>query len=163
MMFVLRAFYSLKDTLTPALANVGASVVQIGLYVLLTTGFGAWAGLGINGIPIADAIFYALLLFVLILLMRRKIGGYDLSGVLSTYGKMLVVSVVGGLAAYGVSSALSDYVTGIAGSLIQITVGTTVCLLIALGLGRAFGVREVASATALAGRAFARLRPRKRR
>ena len=38
MMFVLRTFYSLKDTRTPMLANLALTPVQIGLYVLLSTG-----------------------------------------------------------------------------------------------------------------------------
>jgi putative peptidoglycan lipid II flippase len=162
MMFVLRAFYSLKDTLTPALANVGASAVQIGLYVVLTTGIGSWAGLGINGIPITDVIFYALLLVTLIILIRRKIGGYDLKGVMSAYGRMLVASAVGGLAAFGVSFALASHVSGLSGSLLQVAAGTTVCLLVAFGLGRALGVSEVTSTTALIGRMLVRIAPRRK-
>ena len=38
MMFVLRTFYSLKDTRTPMLANLALTPVQIGLYLVLTTG-----------------------------------------------------------------------------------------------------------------------------
>ena len=34
--------------------------VQIALYWLLSTGVGSWPGIGINGIPIADVVFYLL-------------------------------------------------------------------------------------------------------
>jgi len=66
MMFVLRTFYSLKDTRTPMLANLALTPVQIGLYVVLSTGVATWSGLGINGIPLADGVFYALLLGTLL-------------------------------------------------------------------------------------------------
>ena len=59
-MFLLRTFYSLKDTRTPMLVNIALTVVQIGLYVVLSTGIGAWPGLGINGMPIADVVFFTL-------------------------------------------------------------------------------------------------------
>ena len=59
-MFLLRTFYSLKDTRTPMLVNIALTVVQIGLYVVLSTGVGAWPGIGINGIPIADVVFFTL-------------------------------------------------------------------------------------------------------
>ena len=51
MMFVLRTFYSLKDTRTPMLANLALTPVQIGLYVVLSTGVATWGGLGIRRNP----------------------------------------------------------------------------------------------------------------
>ena len=65
----------------PCSVNVALTVVQVGLYVVLSTGIGAWPGLGINGMPIADVVFFTLSSVTLALLLRRRIGGYDLRGV----------------------------------------------------------------------------------
>jgi putative peptidoglycan lipid II flippase len=158
MMFLLRTFYSLKDTRTPALANLALTGVQIGLYLVLTTGFAGWAGLGIDGIPIADGVFYALMLATLALLLRRKIGGYDLAGVASTYARMAAASVVGGVTAFAAAQALAPVAAGVAGALLQVLVGGIVCFAVALGLGAALRVPEVA---ALTSRVSTRLRARR--
>jgi len=152
MMFVLRSFYSLKDTRTPALTNMVLTVVQISLYLLLTTGFGEWAGLGINGIPVADGVFYSLMLVTLLFLLRRKIGSFDLASVIGTFGRMGIASVVAGLAAYGVVVLLTPILTGVLGSLVIVIVGGVVCFAVALGLGHVLGVREVAALAVLLGK-----------
>ena len=72
-MFVLRAFYSLKDTRTPMIVNlVLTAVVQISLYYVLATGVGSWHGIGINGIPIADGVFYLCVAATLAAARARK-------------------------------------------------------------------------------------------
>lgn len=163
MMFVLRAFYSLKDTRTPMLANLALTTVQIGLYWVLSTGIAGWAGLGIDGIPIADGVFYALLFMTLVVLMRRKIGGYDVRGVASTYLRMAVAATVGGAAAFAIARLLAPYTPGVGGSLVQVTVAGTACLALAMGIGRVLGVSEVSDAIAMIGRVLTRFRNRQNR
>ncbi|MDP2232092.1 MAG: lipid II flippase MurJ, partial [Actinomycetota bacterium] len=51
-MFLLKTFYSLKDTLTPMFVNLVLTVGQIAMYATLTVGFAGWSGLGLRGIPI---------------------------------------------------------------------------------------------------------------
>jgi putative peptidoglycan lipid II flippase len=157
-MFLLRTFYSLKDTRTPMLVNIALTVVQIGLYVLLSTGVGAWPGIGINGIPVADVVFFTLSSVTLAILLRRSIGGYDLRGVGSVFGRMLLASVVAAAAAWAVALALAPVVGGVVGSLLQIAAGGFVGLALAVALGRLLGVREVS--VAIAG--FKRLAARSR-
>jgi putative peptidoglycan lipid II flippase len=82
-MYVLKTFYSMQDTKTPMLTNLGLTVVQVTLYATLTTGIAEWAGLGLRGIPIADGIFYFLSLRALALILRKRIGGYDIRGIAS--------------------------------------------------------------------------------
>ena len=160
MMFVLRSFYSLKDTQTPAFANLALTSVQIGLYWTLTTGVADWAGLGINGIPIADAVFYSLMLVTLLFLLRRKIGGLDLRAVSTTFGKMLIASLFAGAAAYGVTVLIDPLVTSVIGSLMQVLLGGVVCFGVALVVGRLLGVSEVASVTSMVRRALSRFSSR---
>lgn len=163
MMFVLRAFYSLKDTRTPMIANLVLTVVQIGLYWVLSTGFGAWTGLGIDGIPIADVVFYALLFATLALLMRRRIGGFDLGGVVGVYVRMALAAGVGGLAAYATAAGLAPLFTGITSALIRSLVGGLVCLAVSFGIGRLLGIAEVSAAIGLLGKVFARVARRRDR
>jgi len=152
MMFVLRTFYSLKDTRTPMLANLALTPVQIGLYLLLTTGFAGWVGFGVNGVPIADAVFYVLMLATLILLLRRRIGGFDIRGTVSTFARMFAASVVAGLVAFGIAHALAPAVPAFGPAVIQVFAGGTVGLLVAFALGKLFGVPEVSLAIDLARR-----------
>lgn len=163
MMFVLRCFYSLKDTRTPAFVNLGATVIQVTLYLTLTTGIGAWAGLGIDGIPVADAIFYVIMLVALVALLRKKIGSFDLSSVLSTFVRMAIASALGGGAAFVVLLLLAPHTSGLSGSLTQVLVGGIACFGVALVAGSLLGVREVASVTSLIRRLFSRILPRKPR
>jgi len=162
MMFTLRTFYSLKDTRTPMLVNLALAVLHIGLYWVLSTGIGAWPGIGINGIPIADAVFYAAMLLVLTVLLRRRLGGFDVANVASTYLRMAFASTVAGVVAWWLSTAMAPMTPGISGALVRIAVAGTVCLVIAFGLGRLLGVTEVSSAVALGRRAVAKLGGRRR-
>jgi len=156
MMFVLRTFYSLKDTRTPMLANLVLTPVQIGLYIVLSTGVATWNGLGINGIPIADGVFYALLLSTLLVLMRRRIGGFDLRGIGASFGLMLIASVVGGAVAWGVAELLAPAVPRFGRALVQVAAGGAAGLFVAFGVGRLLRVREMTFATGLARRALRR-------
>ncbi len=156
MMYVLRTYYSLKDTVTPAIANLALTAVQIGLYVLLTTGVGTWEGLGINGIPIADGVFYALLFSTLAVLLRKKIGSYDLAGTARTFGVMTLAAAVGGVVAWGIAEITAPLLPGFAGSLLQVTLGGIGGLAVAFGLGRLMGVREITSGVAMVRRVLAR-------
>jgi len=157
-MFLLRTFYSLKDTRTPMLVNVALTVVQVALYVVLSTGALGWAGIGINGLPIADVVFFALSAATLALLLRRRIGGYDLRGVASTFARMVVASLVAAGVAWVVSRALAGLVGGVAGSVVQVAAGGVVGLGVAAGLGVLLGVDELASALSTVRRAVTRSR-----
>lgn len=159
-MYVLRAFYSLKDTRTPMLVNFGTTTVHIALYLVLSTGIGSWPGMGINGMPVADVIFFALTFAVLSYLLRKRIGGFDVKGILKSYGLMAVASVLGGAVAFGVSYALATVMDGFTGSLLRVIAGGGAGLAAALAIGRLAGVPEVATATALLGKFARRLDPR---
>ncbi len=144
-MFLLRAFYSLKDTRTPMWVNLALTGgVQIALYWLLSTGIGSWHGIGINGMPIADVTFYLCVSITLAVLLRRRIGGYDARGVAWTFARMTIASVIGGAVAWGVTQVLDPLSGRVVGALIQIAAGGAAGLAVAFGLGRLFGVAEVA-------------------
>lgn len=142
MMFVLRTFYSLKDTRTPMLANLALTPVQVGLYVLLSTGAAGWSGLGIGGIPIADGVFYLLLFVTLAWLLRRRIGGYDLRGVTSTFVRMAIASAAGGGAAWAIAFLVSPTTPSLSSALMQVAAGGVAGLAVIWAAARLLHVRE---------------------
>lgn len=158
MMFVLRVFYSLKDTRTPAIANLGLTVVQVALYTVLTTGFSTWAGLGIIGIPIADGVFYLLLFSTLTYLLKRRIGSFGFSRIAGIFARMLLAAAAGGSVAYGAAWLVRPVADGLAGAFVQLLAGGVSGLAVSFGLARALGIEELSVVTSLFGRLLGRLR-----
>ena len=161
-MFLLRTFYSLKDTYTPMWVNLVLTIfVQIALYWVLSTGIGAWPGIGINGIPIADSVFYLCVTVALAALLRRRIGSYDLGAVVGTFFRMGAASVLAALAAWALTLVMAPAMPGFFGALIQVAVAGTAGLALAFGLGRLFGVSEVSAAVRMLRRLGGRFLPSK--
>lgn len=156
-MFILKTFYSLQDTRTPMLVNLVLTVGQVGMYATLTVGFAGWGGFGLKGIPIADMVFFAVSLAVLALLLRRKIGGYDVRGVVWMLTRTTIAAAVGGLAAYGVLRLTPGLAAGTTGFLLQLLLGGVVGLGVAFGGASLLRVEEVGIGTDLIRRLFARL------
>lgn len=155
-MYVLKTFYSMQDTLTPMFTNLGLTVVQITLYATLTSGVAGWGGLGLVGIPIADGVFYLLSFGALALILRSRIGGYDIRGITSMTARILVASVIGGAAAWGVASLFAaDGSAAVA--LLRVGVGGVVGLAVSYGVAWMLRVDEVAQGAAMARRAAGRL------
>jgi putative peptidoglycan lipid II flippase len=152
MMLVLRTFYSMKDTRTPMLVNLALAPFHIGFYVLLTTGFAGWDGLGINGIPVADDIFYLLMLVWLGWLLRRRIGTYDATGVIRTFGKMALASLAGGAAAWWVAAAIAPALPAFGPALAQVILGGSIGLVVTLAAAWALRIPEISSLWALVAR-----------
>ncbi len=155
-MFCLRTFYSLKDTKTPMYVNLGLTTVQVGLYLVLTTGILGWNGLGINGVPIADVIFFALSFATFALILRRRIGGYDMRGVVSMFARVALASVAGGAVAWVIAQLVEPLLGGVLGALLQVVAGGTAGLAAAVGLSHLLGVEEVSDTLRMLVRRFRR-------
>lgn len=160
MMFVLRAFYSLKDTRTPMLVNLGTTSIHVGGYLLLTTGLKTWTGFGINGVPLADGIFYMIQFGVLALLLRKRVGGFDLGGFAGAFIRMVVASVAAGAAAWGTAWMMRTVGTGFSGAILQVVAGATVGLVVAWVAGRLLGVQEMRLLNDLVQKVSAKFRGR---
>lgn len=161
MMFVLRSFYSLKDTKTPAMANLLTSLVQIAGYTLLTTGVGAWGGFGLKGIPLSDLIFCFLQFSILTFLLRRKIGSFDLRSFVSVFARMLLASIAGGIVCYGAVSLIGPHLVGVGGALIKIIIGAALGLTVSFGLASLMRVKEIANAKAMLAKVARKLSRKK--
>ncbi len=158
-MFLLRTFYSLKDTRTPMYVNLGLTVVQVGLYLVLSTGIGTWEGFGVNGLPVADVVFFGLSFATLALILRRRIGGYDMRGVAWMFARVAFASVLGGAAAWGVAYLLQPLTAGVLGALLQVVAGGALGLTIAVAVSRVLGVDEITEGLNAVVRRFRRRPP----
>jgi putative peptidoglycan lipid II flippase len=160
-MYVLKTFYSMQDTRTPMLTNLVLTVVQVALYASLTAGIAGWAGIGLRGIPIADGIFYFLNLTALALILRKRIGGYDIRGITWLVLRVVTASALGGVSAWGVAQLVETVGTP-GGALIQVIAGGVVGLAVSYCLAWLMGVGEVAAGVAMARRVLGRALARKR-
>ncbi len=146
-MFVLKSFYSLQDTRTPMYTNIVATSIHVVLYAVLARGVASWAGLGIIGIPIADGIFFAIHLLVLVLILRRRIGGLDGRSIALTFVKVVAASAVGALAAGVLMQVTAPLADLSAGFLIQLVIAGAGGLAVAYGGMTALKVPELAEVT----------------
>lgn len=159
MMFLLRSFYALKDTKTPAFVDLALTVPRVALYTVLATGTVAWAGIGLNGIPIADGLFNLAMTATLAWLLRKKIGRFELTGVIGDGARMAVASAAGAAVAWGLAALLEPLATGLPLALMQLVVGGTAGLVVAFGGGRLLGVSDIDRAWQRLARLARRKRP----
>lgn len=68
---VARAFFAMQDTVTPLLIAVGAGILQVLLALLLME----WLGHG--GLALANSVAISLEVVVLLLILRRRLGGVE--------------------------------------------------------------------------------------
>lgn len=159
-MFVLKSFYSLQDTRTPMLTNIGATTVHIVLYALLVRGVAGWDGLGIIGVPIADGVFYCGHLLALLLILRRRVGALDGRAIAGTFLKVALASTVGALLAWGAMTLTAGLLALPGGFLIQLALSGIVGLIAAYA---AMAVLKVPELSMVAGRVTRRLARKRER
>lgn len=143
MMFVLRAFYSLKDTKTPAIINIATSAVQVGGYLILTTGLGAWSGFGLRGIPLTDLIFCALQFSVLLFFLRKKIGSFDVLAFVGVFVRMAFATVISSIIVHFLIKAIDPYFLGVSGALVEAVIGGLTGFALAFGIAVILRVEEI--------------------
>jgi putative peptidoglycan lipid II flippase len=158
-MFVLRSFYSTQDAKTPAITNVFATLLQISLYWALTQGIGGWKGIGLPGIPTADATAYTLHFLVLAALLRRKVGPLEFGRSLSSIARTAVAAIAGGIAAWGLVSLMPMLWDLRFGYVLQLVLGTAAGVLVVWALAALMRIPEMSAVSRLMRRLFGRLAP----
>jgi putative peptidoglycan lipid II flippase len=158
-MLALRAFYAIQDTKTPAIANAILTVVQVGLYALLPRLLvGPYA---LIGIPLADSAFFGLFLITLLVIIRRRIGGFGFAHVLDGWARSLCGAIVGGLAAWAVLFATSGLGTGAGGNITRVVLGGAAGLGVSYATLRLLRIDELSYVNAQLRRIGSRLLPRR--
>jgi putative peptidoglycan lipid II flippase len=156
-MLVMRAFTAMQDTKTPAIVNIVLTVVQVGLYALLPRLLaGPYA---LVGIPLADTAFFALFLVTLLVILRRRVGGFGFAHVLDGWARSLAAAIVGGGAAWGVLLLASGLGAGAGDNILRVVLGAAAGLGISYGVLRILRVDEISYVNGLARRLAGRLMP----
>ena len=115
-----RGFYALKDTLTPTLVGSGATV---GFVVLGAALVGVpWAGRAVPDyygqvrgsalLAISYSVLMAAYLAVLLLLLRRKLGGFGFRTIAHSVSRVCIAALIAGGAAWGVKEGLAELLSG---------------------------------------------------
>lgn len=103
---LLRAYYSMQDTRTPALVNIGA----VALNTVANVVYFFVLDLDVRGLALGHATAYAVGSAALLLLIRRRIGGVEGARVLGSLGRTLVAGTLTAATAWLVARWLADAV-----------------------------------------------------
>jgi len=156
-MLTLRAFYAMQDTRTPFYTNIVLTLMQVGLYAGLTRVIpGDYA---LVGIPLADSVFFILHTTVLLVILRRRVGSFDMRHVLGGWVRSFGGAAVGGLAAWAVILLTPALGASALGNMARVIAGTMVGLGVSYAALRALRIDEMAYVDALLKRVGARLSP----
>jgi putative peptidoglycan lipid II flippase len=119
-----RVFYAHHDTRTPVKISVATVVVNVGLsYVFMQV-------LGVGGLALGTTVALTLNFFVLLYLLRRKIGPMGLGRLAGSLLRVAGASAVMGVVVWAVDYGLSRAIEGTAsGDAIRVVVGLTAGLL----------------------------------
>jgi len=101
---LLRAFYGMQDTRTPALINVGAAGVNVGANLL----FVYVADLDVQGLALGHATGYVVASAAALTVMRRRIGGLDGRRTAVTIARVVSAAIPTSQAAWGVERGLRE-------------------------------------------------------
>jgi putative peptidoglycan lipid II flippase len=145
------SFYALRDSRTPVTVSVVAVLLNIALNVSLVR------VMGYRGLALGTALAAVLNALVLMVLLRRRLGGIDGRRVGATFAKITAASVLMGLAAMFVEEWLRDVVPG--GSVFiracRVSAAIAVGLVTLTAAARLLRLEELSEAT---GRIVRRLR-----
>ncbi|MFL5767463.1 MAG: murein biosynthesis integral membrane protein MurJ [Actinomycetota bacterium] len=123
---LLRAFYAMQDSKTPALINVASFVVNTATNLL----FFFALGLEVRGLALGLAAAYTFASVVAVLILRRRLGGMNGREIVRGLTKVLAAGVVTAAAAW-LTSRLMESALGVSTVLTQ---GAQVLLSVAIGL-----------------------------
>ena len=102
---LLRAFYAMQDTRTPALVNIGSLVVNVGANLLFVLAL----DLGPQGLALGHATSYLFAATVALLVLRRRLGGIAWRSVGPSLLRTLVAAGLTALAAWGTARLVGDW------------------------------------------------------
>jgi putative peptidoglycan lipid II flippase len=159
-MLVLRAYMAMQDTRTFAITNIPMTMLQIGLYATLTHLFvGSY---GLVGIALGDSIYFIAHTTVLLVIMRRRIGGFDFAHVLDGWANAFDGAALGGLAAWAVVLTTTQIGSTAAGNVARLVLSASAGLFVAYAVLHRRGLDEMGYVDVLLKRALVRFAPERR-
>ena len=148
-----RAFYAGRDTVTPVIAAVLAVVLNVSLSLALV------GRLGLAGIGLAIVIGSWLEVGYLLVVLRRRVGGFDLAEVMGSGGLALVGAVIASAVAWA-ALGLAQRLVGSAPPkpvlLLELALAAGLAGLAYLGFSRALRIAELGTIVRLMSDALRR-------
>lgn len=148
-----RAFYAGRDTLTPVIAAVLAVALNVSLSIALV------GRLGLTGIGLAIAIGSWAEVAYLLVVLRRRLGGFDLGDVLGAGGLALIGALIAGAvawAAIGLAASLVGPAPPRPVLLLELAAAVGLAGLAYLGFSRALRIAELGTIVRLMSDAIRR-------
>lgn len=138
---LLRAFYAMQDTRTPALINIGALAVNVGANLLFVLVF----DLGVRGLALGHAASYVFSSTVALLILRRRLGGFGGEGIGSSLARTLVAAGGTALAAWGTARLIGGWLgtQSLVALALQVSGAIAVGLLVFLAAALILRIQEV--------------------
>lgn len=138
---MLRAFYSMQDTRTPALINIGALGINVAVNLLLVLVL----DMGVPGLALGHAAGYTFAVAAAGYIMSRRLGGLDGRRITGSLAKMILGGALTALAALAVSSAVGNLVpsAGIASLAARVLLSVIAGLVVFLGSAYLFRMEEL--------------------
>ena len=102
---LLRAYYSMQDTRTPALVNIAA----VGLNVVVDLLFVLVLGMGVRGLALGHATAYTFGSIALLGLIRRRLGGLDGRRIVSGLSRTFLAAGITAVVAWAAARAIGGW------------------------------------------------------
>jgi len=147
---LLRGFYALEDTRTPALTAVALNALNVGVsYLLFRT---LPTDLQIPGLALGYSVAYLLTLVVLWQLLRRRLDGLETADVVRQHVRVLVAAAIGAVAAAGTAALVARPLDpGFTEALATVGTGSLTGGAVYVWAARRMDVRELGSILGLVG------------
>ena len=151
---LLRAFYAMQDTRTPALINIAAVALNTAVNFIF------FRYLQVEGLALGHATAYTFAAVAAAWILSRRLGGLEWRPLGAALGRILVAGVATGLAAWLASSGIGRTVgtTTLGPQLLQVMVGVAAGLAAFLLLAAAFKLEELEMIRRLVRERFSRRR-----
>ncbi|HVH53453.1 MAG TPA: murein biosynthesis integral membrane protein MurJ, partial [Actinomycetota bacterium] len=103
---LLRAYYSMQDTRTPALVNIAAVCLNVLVDLVLVLAL----GMGVRGLALGHAIAYTFGSIGLLALIRRRLGGLDGGRIVSGLSRTFLAAGITAAVAWLVARGIGEWV-----------------------------------------------------
>ena len=128
-------------------------VAQCGLYAFLCQD----GILGLAGIPIADLVYYGGCCVIMLVVLYKRIGSFQIGSILNTAVRVLAATLIGVAVTYGLSQILPVSSTGILTAFVTIVICGCVGLVVIFGLCMLFRVPDMETIVKLVKNLVAKL------
>ncbi|MEG0070879.1 MAG: murein biosynthesis integral membrane protein MurJ [Raoultibacter sp.] len=145
-MYMYRVFASMRKFMTFALVDLALRTIQIAGYWFLCS----QDAIGLIGIPLADLLFYGMMMVATTIIVQKHIGGFGVPSILSLFIRVGIASTAGGAAAialgagFDIALAPLSFIPAMARGLLDIIVAGSLGLVVTFLLCKVFRVPEFA-------------------